>query len=107
MATYGKGYTSYRTKGTFVPEMDPARVAKEILGACCCHEAYTTRKMIDPDCVWHKYAGEIEDALTAFAAQQVKEARRQVWIEAARYLDGFDAITCKHEFRRRAHDESR
>ena len=28
MATYGKGYTSYRTKGTFVPEMDPARVAK-------------------------------------------------------------------------------
>ena len=51
-------------------------VAQEILGACRCHDAYTTRKMIDPGCAWHEYHLEFEEALTTFATAQVGEARR-------------------------------
>ena len=47
---------------------DPT-VAERILGPCRCHQAYTSRKMIDPGCAWHEYHEEITDALV--------EARRE------------------------------
>lgn len=85
----------------------PEQVAKEILSECRCHDAYTSRKMIDPGCMWHEYHLEFEEALSTFAAQQksceksshhgaylaycsfcmleqVREAERRVWEEAAK-----------------------
>ena len=39
------------------------KIAIDILGACSCHEAYTSRNMIAPDCVWHDCSEELIAAL--------------------------------------------
>ena len=77
---------------------DPAQVVvQEILGVCRCHEAYTTRKMIDPGCAWHEYHLEIEEALTTFAAQQIAEATAtlRLALDNANQLIGANADECE------------
>ena len=39
------------------------KIAIDILGACSCHEAYASRGMIAPDCVWHDCSEELIAAL--------------------------------------------
>lgn len=46
--------------------------AAQVVGNCRCHESYTVRKMIDPDCAWHTFAEEIFDAL-----QSVRDGQRE------------------------------
>ena len=45
--------------------MDWAGTAQRILGACSCHEAYKSRGMTAPDCVWCDCSAELIEALNA------------------------------------------
>ena len=46
-----------------------AETAQRILGSCSCHEAYKSRGMTAPDCVWCDCSAELIEALhTAYAA---------------------------------------
>jgi len=39
------------------------KIALGITGACACHEAFTSRKLIDPNSHYHDFNAEIVDAL--------------------------------------------
>ena len=46
-----------------------AETAQRILGSCSCHEAYKSRGMTAPDCVWCDCSAELIEALnSAYAA---------------------------------------
>jgi hypothetical protein len=38
-------------------------VTYRVLGPCTCSSDYTERKLIAPDCLWHHYHDEMEEAL--------------------------------------------
>jgi hypothetical protein len=54
--------------------MSDMEIATRITGPCSCHEAYTSRKLIAPDCMFHDLAVEIAEALQAARAEALEEA---------------------------------
>ena len=55
---------------------DALKTATSITGPCSCHEAYTSRKLIAPDCIYHDFATEIAEALQATRAEALEEAAK-------------------------------
>ena len=52
--------------------------AQAITNSCQCHEGYSSRKLIDPQCAFHAYANEIADAFAA-VRQEERERLQEAW----------------------------
>ena len=48
--------------------------AQRILGACSCHEAYKSRGLTAPDCVWCDCSAELIEALRATRREALERA---------------------------------
>lgn len=61
-----------------------AKVLLGYTGACVCHEAYTGRNLIDPDCRYHDVPPEVAKELLEAAAPYI---RAQTLEDAADIVD--------------------